>query len=213
MNGQLLLSMNPALRRLLADPSISDDLRLAAVEVAQNELRGQLGKLASLPPGGAAVMGQMMRATYARTTTRLADGTVGYYERGTRTDDCWAAAVATCLQVPLDEVPDPRLDERVQAGEDPDGINRSAWAEFDRWLGEGGLSMTVHRKVPAPRRRWIGIVKFPGLFMAHCLVMSRDEVLFDPVDRTRHERKVRTYSPADVSYGYSFSKVTKRREI
>ena len=40
--------------------------------------------------------------------------------------------------------------------------------------------MVLHRKVPARRRRWIGIVPVRGWFQSHCLVMNHGEKLFDP---------------------------------
>jgi hypothetical protein len=114
------------------------------------------------------------------TEERLADGSVGYYVRAPRTDDCFAAALATALQVPIAEVPDPRIDERTAAGETPDELDRSAHAEITGWLTGRGLRMVVHRKLPTDRSRWIGIVQSPGAFNSHCVVMSRDEILFDP---------------------------------
>lgn len=110
----------------------------------------------------------------------LVDGTVGYFVRAPRTDDCFAAAVATALQVPIDEVPDPRIDERLAAGAAPDEIDRSAQEEMKRWLWARGLRMVGHRKLPTGLRRWIGIVQMPGAFNSHSLVMSRHEILFDP---------------------------------
>src|SRR5437762_1844887 len=92
--------------------------------------------------------------------TRLTDGTTGYHVRNGRRDDCLAAALATCLQVPIEEVPDPRIGERLDAGEAPEDIDRSAWRELRRWLAERGLQMCSHRTVPANRHRWIGIVAF-----------------------------------------------------
>ena len=49
-------------------------------------------------------------------TKRLADGTIGYFTRPPRQDDCFAAALATVLRVPIAEVPDPRIDERLARG-------------------------------------------------------------------------------------------------
>lgn len=144
------------------------------------------------------------RQTLERTTITLSDGTTGYFERGMRTDDCFAAALATCLKVPIGEVPDPRIDERLQAGEDAEAIARSSWQELAEWLTARGLLMNVHAQPPVELPRWIGIVRFPGSFNDHTLVMSRDEVLFDPVDRSRHSRRVKTFSVADVSGGFSF---------
>lgn len=116
----------------------------------------------------------------APRTVDLPDGTVGYFVRAPRTDDCWAAAVATCLQVPIDEVPDSRIDERLRAGEDSDEISRSAWEEFGHWLRSRSLRMLIHRKVPARSARWIGSIPMPGILGDHSIVMNRAEALFDP---------------------------------
>jgi hypothetical protein len=67
-----------------------------------------------------------VRQQSRRTTVTLSDGKTGYLERPGRADDCLAACLATCLHVPIREVPDPRLDERVAAGESVQEINRSA---------------------------------------------------------------------------------------
>jgi hypothetical protein len=132
----------------------------------------------------------------------LRDGTVGYYMRFPRFDDCWAAAVATCLQVPLKDVPDPCLDERLFAGEDPDEIERSAWREMHDWLADRRLRMIVHRKVPAPRRRWVGVVPVAHeRFGDHCLVMSRSEVLFDPISNMGMFKR---FDASAIRWGFSF---------
>ena len=44
--------------------------------------------------------------------TRLNDGEIGYQADGP--DDCFRAAVATVTQVPIEQVPDPRLLDRTQ---------------------------------------------------------------------------------------------------
>jgi hypothetical protein len=135
---------------------------------------------------------------------RLADGSVGYFIRLPRRDDCWAAAIATCLQVPIDEVPDARLDERVKAGEDPEEVNCSAWQQMNRWLEGRGLRMIIHRKVPAPRRRWVGVVPVSGQFNDHCLVMAHDTLLFDP---TPNMSFFLSFGPSDIAWGFSFTSV------
>jgi hypothetical protein len=166
-------------------------------------------------------------------TMALADGTVGYFVRPGRGDDCWAAAVATTLQVPIEDVPDARAHERRGAGDDPEEITRSFVEDFDAWLGARGLHMVTHRQVPARRSRWIGVVPRylikvgPSLLPArpgwrfhnHCMVMSRGEVLFDPVkdlrlaalakllnkpDLARMTITVRPWAPGDVGWGFSF---------
>jgi len=136
-------------------------------------------------------------------TRRLADGTTGYLVRFPRTDDCFAAALATCLQVPIERVPDPCIDERLRAGDKPDDIDRDAKAELARWLTRRGLRMIVHTTVPANRCRWIGVVALEGLFVSHSMVMSFDEVLFDP---TLDFGPVRLWSACHVTYGISFNR-------
>ena len=138
----------------------------------------------------------------------LRDGTIGYHVRPLRDDDCFAAAVATVLQVPIDEVPDPRVDKRRRAGEAIDEIARTFWLDWNRRLSERGLRMTAHPTPPTKRRRWIGIVPFLGAFQDHCLVMTRDGLLFDPVPPVAvNGRLVRRFNPADVRSGLTFERV------
>jgi hypothetical protein len=133
--------------------------------------------------------------------TLLEDGTRGYFVRAPRTDDCQAAAIATTLQIPIEKVPDPRIDERLAAGEDPESIDRSAVRELRAWLASRGLGMVVHRKLPTNLDRWIGVVPMPGTFNAHCLVMDRENVLFDPA---RTSDKVQSFGLEHVGFGISF---------
>jgi hypothetical protein len=132
-------------------------------------------------------------------TIRLADGTIGYHVR--RSDDCFAAAIATVLQVPIEELPDPRLDERLAAGEQAEEISQSMFDELHHWLASRGLEMVVHRRPPANRRRWIGIVPMHGVFNDHCLVMDRERCLFDPT-----HSGVRVFVASDVAFGVSFQR-------
>jgi hypothetical protein len=84
------------------------------------------------------------------------------------------------LQVPIEQVPDPRLRERMRAREDREEIHRSTAQELEGWLAARGLRVVLHRKVPVRKRRWIGIVPMAGWFTSHSLVMRWGEVLFDP---------------------------------
>lgn len=140
--------------------------------------------------------------------TSLPDGTLGYFVPSARTDDCFAAAIATVLQVPLADVPDPRIDERLAVGEAPEEIDRFAQDELNRWLSKRGLRLVVHRELPTRRARWIGVVPGAGSFNDHCLVMSRDEVLFDP---GRVSTGVRSFGLEDVRIGLSFQSIKSRR--
>lgn len=168
-----------------------------------------------------------MTAPAEMVKLELRDGTVGYNVRVPRRDDCWAAAVATTLQVPIDEVPDPRVDERRRGGESFDEISRSAWRELERWLARRRLRTITHRTVPAGRRRWIGVVPLRGQFNDHCLVMRGDDVLFDPsMDfpipfvglaglmpgsdlSALRGITVRLWGAEDVRWGFSFQKLSK----
>jgi hypothetical protein len=174
-------------------------------------------------------------------TKTLADGSIGYAARPRwlggrwfpREDDCFASALATVLQVPIDELPDPRIDERLAAGESAGEIARSAKAEFGRWLVEHGLRMVKHRSLARASSlpRWLGICPNEGCFQDHCLVMAKDAMLFDPGSVTDMRMfglagaplragvglfgfgvapLVRThiFTPAEIRYGYSFPPTT-----
>jgi hypothetical protein len=85
------------------------------------------------------------------------------------------SAIATALQHPIEQVPDLRLDERVDAGEDPREVSASSWERIARWADRLGLKLTFHEQVPADRRRWIGVCPDPNgssILGDHCLVMS-----------------------------------------
>jgi hypothetical protein len=141
-------------------------------------------------------------------TVRLPDGTVGYCVRAPRTDDCWAAAVATVLQVPIQDVPDAQLDHRLRAGEKPETIDRDARAKMSQWLQGRGIRMVEHAQVPVAIPRWIGVVPLRGWFNDHCLVMSESNVLFDPtvdVSVAFGGARVRLFRAQDVASGFSFS--------
>jgi hypothetical protein len=122
-------------------------------------------------------------------TMRLADGSVGYAARSC--DDCWAAALATVLQVPVHELPQLRIDERLRAGSEPEEVNRSVSREIGDWLAARSLRMVVHQEVPVDAERWIGVVPIEGWFQSHCLVMRRGELLFDPAQHLRPHEAIR----------------------
>lgn len=159
---------------------------------------------------------QAIRIDPPTLVRRLPDGTLGYFVRLPRKDDCFAAAIATVLQVPIDDVPDPRIDDRLAGGERPDDIGRAATLDLRRWLATRNLRMVVHRHVPVARRRWIGIVVMPGNFNDHCLVMNHTHLLFDPaaacdfLDLEQSKRR-RVWKPDDISFGLSFRQIQKPR--
>lgn len=152
----------------------------------------------------------MPRGMRARSRARLVDGTTGYFVRAPRTDDCFAAALATTLQIPISRVPDPRIDERLDLDESVEDVDAFAHEQLERWLARRQLRLVVHQKMPARRRRWIGIVPLPGNFHDHCLVMSRGEILFDPAQYG--PRVTRRFEPSDVALGLSFQTIPQAKE-
>jgi hypothetical protein len=92
-----------------------------------------------------------------RMVAQLEDGSVGYAMLGERGDDCLRAAIATCLQVPPNEVPDPDIDRRVIAGHDPDRINLDTWTRLLAWLQGRGLNLVYHDTPAVDCERWIGV--------------------------------------------------------
>lgn len=105
---------------------------------------------------------------------------IGYGMR--RTDDCLRAAIATATQIPISELPDPRLDERLRAGDDVSQISSEALAQLVRCLDEHRLELAFHREVPLELDRWVAVLSASSgrPFMDHCLVMSHSRKIFDP---------------------------------
>lgn len=187
---------------------MTDDLaRLMALHMSDEQQR----MLAAMSPDARGLFLERLRDRFfgGRATVSLRDGTIGFFPHGLRADQCWASCVATCLQVPLDLVPDPRIDERLHAGQRPEEINRSAWQDFVEWARLRGLSIVYWPEPPVRAARWIGQVRFDGYFNDHCLVMAGDQVLFDPVDETAETRPVRRYTLSDVAHGFTFEPINE----
>lgn len=159
--------------------------------------------------------------SHLRPLARLSeDGEVGYYADPVRWDDCLRAAIATALQIPPEQIPDPRLHARLNAGDDPDEISDESWLRIAEWAERRGLQMMLHEEdeVPADRERWIGVCVYtprwdelwqmdePNPFGDHCLVMSYDRVIFEPAARAIVPRgmELQTWDASEVTYGISF---------
>lgn len=111
----------------------------------------------------------------------LGDGLIGYGIDPYRTDNCLAAALATAAQVDIAQLPDPRIDERMSAGEDPDEISRDCWERMTSWAHKRGYQLAIHDdELPTDRDRWVGVMSGPGVFNDHCVVMARHRLLFEP---------------------------------
>jgi hypothetical protein len=117
---------------------------------------------------------------------------IGYGMHPYRVDDCLRAAIATATQIPVEDVPDLGLDDRLDRGEEPDEVGLAVWAQVQRWAATHELAMRFWETLPAPRDRWIGVSgsgtaaaaekrKGASPFLDHCLVMCRDRILFNPV--------------------------------
>jgi hypothetical protein len=147
---------------------------------------------------------------------RLRDGTRGWCVRAPRRDDCFAAAAATVLQVPISKVPDGRTDERLALGVPPDLIDSEAKSAWVRWLAKRGLRWVVHEKVPVRRKRWLGVIELPGMFTDHCLVMTGNELLWDPIlgmfEGVTLPRGLRVFTPENITYGLSFQRIQRKEK-
>jgi hypothetical protein len=130
---------------------------------------------------------------------RLWDGSVGYYSR--RDGDCWPAAMARCLGIHIDLVPDAHavLDAGLGVG--------VAWRRLDVCLEMLGVRRVRHTQLPVAARRWIGVVPGDAVYFRHAFVMSEGELLHDPDPETS---RVLGVGPADCGLGYSFT--TEDRE-
>jgi len=108
---------------------------------------------------------------------------------GMRLDNCFAEAVADCLDVPLSDVPDPEIDDRLEAGDGVDRVNRFTTNLFDEWLDSRGLEAEVWRtklhsdghlyhmrELP---KRWVGVIADGGEFLDHCFTMEGPKSLED----------------------------------
>lgn len=127
--------------------------------------------------------------------TFLRDGTRGYHQR--HFGDCMQMAIATCLQIRPDLVPNLHLDRLVCEGRDPEEIDRMYYATMNPWAEGNGLRIVEHAVPPSSERRWIGVVRAPD-YMDHCLVMSRSDFLFDPAGDVLGNDYA---DPADIDYG------------
>jgi hypothetical protein len=114
--------------------------------------------LRSRPPGG------------RRQTVPLPGGEVGYTMEPGRPDGCLAPCIATILQTPVEEVPDPRVDERrasAPAAVPDDLIVELAWTILDAWLADRGLQAVVHYDEPVHLERWIAVCVPPAIEVVH----------------------------------------------
>lgn len=154
------------------------------------------------------------------STVLLAGGDVGY--TSTRDDDCLRPCIATVLQVPIEEVPDPRIDERQAAGDRDDVIVRESWEALWQWLHDRGLEMVLHDEPATDLERWIAVTRVPSIhgfasqvgaatFAAHCLVMRYRRMILDPALSIPPPpgHRLLTWLLTDTAYSISF---TQREE-
>ena len=190
-------------------PATREEVRAIKAEYAAKAQRllagvnGELGALRAEQQTPVAVRGsRALGKKLGYYEMQLRDGTLGYSMR--RADDCFQAAIASALQVPMPEVPDWRLDEHLAAGKDPEAIGRSAWLTMIRWADRRGLTIVIHTEPPISERRWIGIVPATGTFDDHCLVMSRREILHDPMSFLPNSSS--GHQPGDIEFGITIRK-------
>ena len=109
---------------------------------------------------------------------RLEDGRLAWSQR--REDDCMAAAVATLLQVPIEQVPDSRYDEQIEAGVPHAIVVSQALADMASWATSRGLRMRFHHPPPVDRDAWLAVAPGDGPGDSHIAVCSGAELVFDP---------------------------------
>lgn len=154
---------------------------------------------------------------------------IGYCMDPWRTDDCLQAAIATVLQVPIQQVPCLELEEKSrEPGADLDAISQEAWARITTWATKRLLRLTFHDRVPVARERWIGVCGAPSRqtyhlepdrlgrpvpvpdtqegLNDHCLVMCHDRLVFDPACSVNPPPgfAVARYNPSMIDYGITF---------
>jgi hypothetical protein len=95
---------------------------------------------------------------------QLRDGLVGYCMEPGRADGCLQPAIATVLQVSPRLIPDPRIDERIAAGDSHAAIVSEYWTELDAWLADRGLQAVFHDVSAGfpDCERWVGVCRSPG---------------------------------------------------
>jgi len=136
---------------------------------------------------------------------RLRDGTLGFHTR--RTDDCFQAAVASCLQVQPHLVPDLRIIDELAGGKDPEQVQQEGWQKMSLWAETQGARLVVHPLPPVTARRWIGVSFDLAMFQGHCLVMSKRDALFDPMDLPISGGGFNAPTAVDqLDYGITFEK-------
>lgn len=135
----------------------------------------------------------------------LPDGTVGYLQR--RLDDCVQASLSTLTQIPPHRIPDARIDAQLAAGVDKHAVNRGFWTTLEAWVQQQpGMVLTIHPtgQPPVTHRRWIAVTRSADAwgFNDHCLVMDRQDVLFEPhtlLPASKDDTRDR-YDPDTVMY-------------
>jgi hypothetical protein len=133
---------------------------------------------------------------------RLRDGSIGYVQR--RADDCFQAAIASCLRIPMHKVPDLQINRQLDAGREPEEVDRATDETMRRWLAGKGLQVKLHSGHLPTTGRWIGVVRGPEreeFANDHCLLMmGRDCLLETSKPIGMLDRAVR-FGYEDVDYG------------
>lgn len=104
--------------------------------------------------------------------------------------------------IPLDQLPDARIDQRLAAGETIEQVDKTAWGQMLRWLDGRGLKLIRHSRPPTHLPRWIGMVPNERPFQSHSLVMAGPKILFDPAVKPG----IRTFYSIEIEFGYELRK-------
>lgn len=139
----------------------------------------------------------------------LRDARYGFLQR--RSDDCLRAALATCVQAPMPEVPELKPDQLLAAGKDPEEIGRVVLGTLGAWIERNALTIVAHSdaRLPVASACWIGLIHNPDdPDGAHCLVMRGREPVFDTAWLTppRTDEPVSWHGLDDIEFGLTIER-------
>lgn len=112
-----------------------------------------------------------VKALLPHLTCELPDGRTGHYQR--RQDDCMGAALATCLQVAYEDVPD----QSAAPGTYADDV--ASWTALSEWVRDRGMRLRFHNRPPEGCQAYIAVGPAGEDRYRHVFVVVGDHI-FDP---------------------------------
>jgi hypothetical protein len=85
--------------------------------------------------------------------------------------------VATLLDIPLEDVPDPQIDACLAAGMSPEDVNQHSKAELNAYLLGHGYRLTFHKRAPVHRDALDRDLPGSWAVRDHTVVMSYGQIV------------------------------------